>query len=433
MNSRIAGFRGMAPAGRAARVEACLGLAPGTLAADLLGDPADAAFLDRRSEGVVGALVLPLSIAPNFRVDGCDAFVPMATEEPSVVAAASRGALLLREGAGIVVDVPPRRVAGQVQLVGVPAGRQPEASRRLAAEREGLAAAAREAHPAWASAGGDLVDVRAYGAGDDLVVLLVVDPGRAMGANLVTDLCERLAPRLEVLSGGRAALRIVTNAAEGPPVTARGTVEVRRLHRDPDRAEAVARGVESASRLAEADPRRAVTHNKGIFNGIDAVLAACGQDVRAVEAAGHAHACRDGRYGPLARWRVAGNRLEGALEVPLAVGTVGGAVEGRAAVRAAFRILGIESSRDPARLAAVTAACGLAQNLAALTALAGDGLLSGHLRLHARNVAAALGATPAEVDAVTARLDVEGGRVDRARVARVLDEARSGTPSRGGG
>lgn len=426
MNSRIPGFGRRSPAERAAALEGRLGLLPGALLDDLAGDSAEAAFLDRRSEGVVGALVLPLSVAPNFRVDGSDTFVPMATEEPSVVAAAARGGLLLREGDGIRTHVPPRRAAGQVQLIGVSADARAEAVRRIEAVREELATRAREAHPAWARGGGDLVEVRAYAAGDDLVALLVADPGRAMGANLLTDLCERLAPRLEDLSGGRAGLRIVTNAAEGPPVRAQGAVAVRRLHRDPLRAEAVARGVEAASCLADVDSRRAVTHNKGIFNGIDAVLLACGQDVRAVGAAGHAWACRDGRYGPLSRWRVEGDDLVGTLEVPLVVGTVGGAIEGRATVRAAFRLLEIERSRDPARLAAVIAACGLAQNLSALASLAGDGLLDGHLRLHARNVAVAMGATPDEADGVIARLRDEGGAADRSRVAHLLAAVRDG-------
>jgi hydroxymethylglutaryl-CoA reductase len=426
MNSRIPGFSRLSPAQRVGLLEERLGLAPGTFLPDLGLDAPDLFVLDRRSEGVVGALVLPLSVAPNFRVDGRDTFVPLVTEEPSVVAAASRGALLLREGLGIVTEVPPRRVAGQVQLRGVPDGAFDAARQRVEAARDELAQAAREAHPSWAAAGGDLVGLRAYGAGADLVALLVIDPGKAMGANLVTDLCERLASRLEALSGGVAGLRIVTNAAEGPPVRASGSVEIRRLHRDPARAEAIADGVQAASRFAESDPRRAVTHNKGIFNGIDAVLQACGQDVRAVEAAGHAHAVRDGRVCPLSQWRVDGGRLVGTLEVPLAVGTVGGAIEGRAAIRAAFRILGIEASRDPVRLSAVTAACGLAGNLAALTALAGDGLLRGHLRLHAGNVAAALGASPADVAAVTQRLRDEGGPVDRARVARLLASVRRG-------
>ncbi len=424
MNSRIPGFGRLSPPERAAMLEERLGLPQGTLLQDLVGAQPDLSVLDRRSEGVVGALVLPLSVAPNFRVNGEDAFAPLVTEEPSVVAAASRGALLLREGPGILAEVPPRRVAGQVQLRGVPRGEVGAARQRVEAARDELAMAARAAHPSWSSDGGDLVALRAYEAGVDLVVLLVIDPGRAMGANLVTDLCERLAPRLEALSGGSAGLRIVTNAVEGPPVRASGSLEVRRLHRDPLRAEAIARGIEAASRLADTDPLRAVTHNKGIFNGIDAILLACGQDVRAVEAAGHAFAVREGRYGPLSRWRVDGDRLCGTLEVPICVGTVGGAIEGRPATRAAFRILGIETSRDPVRLSAVTAACGLAQNLAALTALAGDGLLSGHLRLHAGNLATALGASLAEVDRVASRLRDEGGPVDRARVVRLLASVR---------
>jgi hydroxymethylglutaryl-CoA reductase len=432
MNSRIPGFGRLDPDRRRLVIEERLGLEAGALAAYADVRPADMSLLGLRSECVIGSLILPLSVAPNFRVDDEDTLVPMVTEEPSVVAAASRGGLLLREGVGIQTLVPPRRIAGQVQLSEVPADDREAAIRAIEACCEEFSLAARTAHLAWAGGGGDLTGIKVYEVESDLVVLLTIDPGKSMGANLVTDICERLALRLEELSGGLAGLRIVTNACEGPPVLATGMVEVRRLHKDRARADAIARGVEAASSLAQSDTRRAVTHNKGIFNGIDAVLMACGQDFRAVEAAGHAFAASSGRYGPLAVWRLEGEVLTGRLEIPMAVGTVGGAVEGRDAVRLAFRVLGIESSRDPVRLAAVTAACGLAQNLAALTSLAGDGLLKGHMQLHARNMALDAGATPAEVDALTLILRDEGGGVDRARVSSALASIRSGNRRRDG-
>ena len=423
MDSRIPGFHRLSAVERLVRVAGCLGLRPGGL--DALSSPVSARALERQSEDVVGALVLPMAIAPNFRVDGRDAFVPMATEEPSVVAAAANGARLLRGGAGILTTVGDPVLTGQVLLTGV-AGPD-EAGARITAAFAELRDAVRNAHPSLAAAGGGLTAVRHRAVGADLLVLLDVDVRKAMGANLVNDACERIAPRLEALTGGQAILRVLSNAAERRVTTARGRVPVAELHRDPAHGVDVAGRVAAVSRFAAVDAGRAVTHNKGIFNGIDAVLAATGQDVRAVEAAGHAWAARSGRYAPLSSWRVEGDALIGELALPLAVGTVGGAIDSRPACLAALAVLGIGESRDAARLASIVAACGLAQNLAALRALADEGIGPGHLRLQARNVAAAMGATTAEVDEVVRRLAADGGgRIDRRRVEETVRRVREG-------
>jgi hydroxymethylglutaryl-CoA reductase len=424
MDSRCPGFHRLAGADRLALVEARLGLPAGGLA-ERLRPEADAAGPERRSEDVVGPLVLPFSIAPNFRVDGRDTFVPMATEEPSVVAAAAHGARMLRDGPGIVTTVPPPVMTGQVLLAGATAPDGP-AEGRLAAALPGMAAAFARAHPALAAGGGGLRAVRWQPSEEGVVALLDVDVGRAMGANLVNDACERLAPALEAVLGGRAALRILTNWCDRRVARAVGSVPLAALDPDAARAAGLADGIAMASRFAAGDVARAVTHNKGTFNGIDAVLVAAGQDWRAVEAAGHAWAARDGRYRGLARWRRDGDRLEGELDLPLAVGTVGGAVDGRPSSLAALAVLGILDDRDAARLASVVIAAGLAQNLAALRALAGEGIRRGHHRLHARAVAAALGATADEVDAVAALVAARDEPPDRGAVAEALAQVRAG-------
>jgi hydroxymethylglutaryl-CoA reductase len=382
MNSRVPGFHRLTPEGRSTLVEKELGLTPGLLSG-CCRVPEDSV---PASENGIGPFVLPWSIAPNFRVDGLDCFVPMVTEEASVVAAASNGARLLRSGPGIVSCVPPPIATGQIQITGIadPAERT-QAGLRVVALLPSLAALTARSHPSLAAAGGGLRGIRFREAAADLVILLDVDTGKAMGANLVTALCERLAPEVQAASGGRVLLRIVSNAAENRVVTVTGRVPTSGLDPDPRRAAVLARDVEAASRFAEAAPDRAVTHNKGIFNGIDAVLIACGQDFRAVEAAGHAYAARTGTYGPLSTWRATAGGLEGSLALPLAIGTVGGAIESRSGCLASLAVLGMLESRDAARLAAIVAATGLAQNLAALLALVGEGGLGGFRALHRRS------------------------------------------------
>jgi hydroxymethylglutaryl-CoA reductase len=327
---------------------------------------------DRMSENVVACHGLPLAVALNFRVNGRDYLVPMAIEEPSVVAAASRAALLVRGSDGFTGEADPAIMTAQVQLDAVPdaAG----APARLAACRDEILALGDRAIPSMVARGGGCRGLEARVIDDMVVVHIHIDVGNAMGANLCDTVAEATAPAIAACAGGRLGLRILTN------------LPLRRLVRVEARVPQGALGAEGvvrATRFAEADPMRAVTHNKGIMNGVDAVALALGQDWRAIEAGAHAFAALGGAYRPLSSWRLEAGQLVGRLELPLAVGTVGGAVGVHPGVRAALALLGVESAGE---LAVVMAAAGLASNLAALDALAGDGIQRGHMRLHRRRL-----------------------------------------------
>ena len=328
---------------------------------------------DRMSENVVGCHGLPLSVALNFRVNGRDHLVPMAIEEPSVVAAASRAALLVRGGGGFAGNADPAIMTAQVQLDAVPdpAG----AAARLAARQGDILALGDRSIPSMVARGGGCRSLEARVIDDMVVVHIHVDVGNAMGANLCDTVAEATAPVIAACVGGRLGLRILTN------------LPLRRLvrvsARVPLEVMAGAEGVVRATRFAEVDPMRAVTHNKGIMNGIDAVALALGQDWRAIEAGAHGFAALGGAYRPLSSWRVEAGALVGRLELPLAVGTVGGAIGVHPGARSALALVGVESAGE---LAVVMAAAGLASNLAALDALAGDGIQRGHMRLHRRRL-----------------------------------------------
>jgi hydroxymethylglutaryl-CoA reductase len=358
------------------------------LDAAALSDPARAwlagggglpvAIADRMSENVIGAQGVPLAVALNMRVNHRDYVVPMAIEEPSVVAAASAAAKLVRIGGGFTGDADPPVMTAQVQLDQV---EEPErAAERLEAARLQLMRLADASIPRMVARGGGCrdLDVRVLDAGTGMVVVqLYVDVGNAMGANLVDTVAEAVAPAIEELLGGRVGLRILSNL----PLRRKARITAR-IGVDAVGPE-LAAGIASASRFAELDPMRAVTHNKGIMNGIDAVALALGQDWRAIEAGAHAYAALGGRYAPLATWRVEEDALIGRLELPLAVGIVGGATRVHPGVRAAFELLDVADARE---LAVVMAAAGLASNLAALKALAGEGIQRGHMRLHRRRL-----------------------------------------------
>ncbi len=344
---------------------------------------------DLMIENAVGVFGLPLGICANLRVDGRDRLVAMATEEPSVVAAASHAAKLLRDGDGIVTTVGPSHMIGQIQILEVERGEHLE--RAIAEEKDALLSLANEAHPSLVAAGGGARDLsvrfiprlgESDPIGDMWVVEVLVDVQDAMGANAVNSMCERLAPRIEALSGGRVNLRILSNLSDLRTVHATGRVPVKRFApSDPEAARALARRIVEASVFAERDPYRATTHNKGIMNGVDAVLLAFGQDTRAVEAGAHAYAARSGRYTALSRFRLDGDALLCEVTLPMAVGTVGGVARSHPTVAVARQMAEITRASE---LASVATAVGLAQNLAALRALAGEGIQSGHMRLHAR-------------------------------------------------
>ena len=376
----------------------------------------DLARADQMIENVVGLHSLPLGIAVNFVVNGRDVLVPMVIEEPSVVAGASFAAKLARAGGGFQAITTAPEMIGQLQVLDVA---DPHSARfDLLAARDELLALANETDPVIVGLGGGAQDleVRIFEqtpAGPMLVVHLIFDCRDAMGANTVNTACESLAPRIEQITGGRVGLRILSNLADHRLARARCTVPVEALAFGDFSGERVAQGIVEAWAFAAADPYRAATHNKGIMNGVDAVVIATGNDWRAVEAGAHAYAAHSGRYTSLSTWaRDAEGNLAGTLEMPLAVGIVGGATRVHPTARVALKILGVQTAQE---LAEIIASVGLAQNLAALRALATEGIQRGHMRLHARQVAIAAGATGDEVAQVVERLVAEGHiRPDRA-------------------
>ncbi|MGD8626587.1 MAG: hydroxymethylglutaryl-CoA reductase, degradative [Anaerolineae bacterium] len=420
-SSRLPGFYDLAPEERAGRVAAWAGLDDDARAA-LEGPGLSLARAAQMIENVVGSHALPLGIAANFLINGRDYLVPMAIEEPSVVAAASYMAKIARAGGGFRAHTSDPVMIGQMQVLEVD---DPWAARfDLLAQKSRLLEVANGTDPVVVSLGGGArdVEVRVFPGtplGPMLVVHLLYDTRDAMGANTVNTAAEALTPLVEEITGGRVHLRILSNLADRRLARARCTIPAQHLAFGEYAGAEVVRGVVEAYVFAATDPYRAATHNKGIMNGIDAVALACGQDWRAIEAGAHAYAARQGRYTSLSTWAedAAGN-LVGTLELPLAVGTVGGAVRVHPGARVALQILGVETA---AELAAVMAAVGLAQNLGALRALATEGIQRGHMALHARQVAMAAGAGSDQVAAVAARLVAEGKvRLDRAR--QILDE-----------
>ncbi|MCD4738957.1 MAG: hydroxymethylglutaryl-CoA reductase, degradative [Anaerolineae bacterium] len=340
-------------------------------------------------ENVVGLYRLPLGLATNFIVNGRELLVPMVIEEPSVVAGASLAAKLARAGGGFVAATDDPVMLGQIQVVASP---DPWAARvDLLAHRAELLALANEVDPILQQLGGGARDLQAYiletFTGPMLIAQLHYDVRDAMGANAINTACERLAPRIEELTGGQVFLRILSNLADRRLARARVRIPESALAFSEFSGADVARGIELAGAFAAADPYRAATHNKGIMNGIDAVVLATGNDWRAVEAGAHAYAARDGKYTSLSTWRRDGEgQLVGTLELPLALGTIGGATRVHPTARLALKILGVQRATE---LAAIVVSVGLAQNLAALRALATEGIQRGHMSLHARQVALA--------------------------------------------
>lgn len=368
------------------------------------------------SENVIGTFALPLGIAVNFLVNGRDYLVPMAIEEPSVVAAASHAAKLVREGGGFEGEASGSLMIGQIQVLDVD---DMEGARlKLLAERQRLLSVANEQDPIIVGLGGGARDLEVRIipetlAGPMLILHLIYDCRDAMGANVVNTAVEALASLVEEVTGGHVRLRILSNLADRRLARARAVVPVEALAVDGFGGHEVAQRIIEAYALAVIDPYRAATHNKGIMNGIDAVLIASGNDWRAVEAGAHAYASRSGRYGSLSTWEMdAAGNLVGTLELPMAVGIVGGATKAHPAARAALKVLGVETAQE---LAEVIVAVGLAQNLAALRALATEGIQRGHMELHARNLAIAAGARGALIDKVVGQMvDERTIRLDKA-------------------
>jgi len=365
----------------------------------------DPAIADRMIENVIGAMSYPLAVAVNFLINGKEYIVPMMIEEASVVAAASNAAKVMRRDGGIKSKATGPLMIGQIQVVGLKA---PHYAKALVLEhKDEIIQAANEVDPVLVKVGGGARDVEARVVegprGPMLIVHLIVDVRDAMGANAVNTMAERVAPLIERITGGRALLRIVSNLADKRLV--RSWVKV---YKEDIGGEEVVDAIVDAWAFAAADPYRAATHNKGIMNGVIAVALATAQDHRAIEAGAHAYAARDGRYKPLSVWeKDSDGNLVGFLEMPIAVGTIGGATKVHPVARIALKILGVQSATE---LAEVMGAVGLAQNFAALRALATEGIQRGHMKLHARNLAIMAGATGDLIDKV-AEIMVSEGRI----------------------
>jgi len=419
--SRIQGLRDLSVEARRKSVADAAGLDPAHLAAFDAGQGLTTGAADHMIENVVGILGVPLGVATNVAVNGRDVLVPMATEEASVVAAASNAAKIARIHGGFRTSSTAPVMQAQIQIVDVT---DPEAGRvRLLEARDELIDLANAQDEKLVEFGGGVRDIAvrvvASRAGTYVVAHLRVDVRDAMGANAVNTMAEAVATRAAEIARGRPLLRILTNKADLRLSRARAVFDSEALG-----GAAVADDIVHAAALAEADPYRAATHNKGIMNGITAVVLATGNDTRAVESGAHSHAVSaSGRYTSLSRFeKDADGNVVGTLELPMPVGLVGGATKVHPAAQAAVTLLGVRTATE---LAEIITAVGLAQNFAAVRALATEGIQRGHMTLHARNIATTVGATPDEVPAVVARLVADGTvRADHAET--VLAELRAG-------
>ncbi len=397
--SRIPGFYRLSIEERIEAVREFADLSQGEIELLRKEGPLPMDVADRMIENVIGTWPLPFAVATNFLINGRDYLVPMAIEEPSVVAAASNAAKMARPAGGFRASSTESIMIGQIQLVDVP---NPEEARvQILMERDRILEIANEQDPVLVKFGGGARDVEVRiietGVGPMVIVHLLVDVRDAMGANAINTMAEAVAPFLERITKGRALLRIISNLADRRLARAHAAFRAEDIG-----GEEVVDGIVYAYEFAANDPYRAATHNKGIMNGVIAVARATGQDTRAIEAGAHSYAARFGRYTSLSTWwKNEDGDLEGYLEMPMAVGVVGGVTKVHPVARLALKILGIKTARE---LAEVMVAVGLAQNFAALRALATEGIQAGHMKLHARNVAMAVGAVGEEVDLVVERL-----------------------------
>ena len=368
----------------------------------------DAETANAMVENVVGLYSLPLGIAQNFIVNGRAVLVPMAIEEPSVVAAVSFMAKIAAQSGGFQAGMSSQEMIGQLQILDLP---NPEkAAADILAHKAELLQAAEATHPSLAKYGGGARDIECRIidqslVGPMLIVHLIVNVGDAMGANLINSMLETLAPQIESLSGGRVHLRILSNLSDRRLAWAKLRIPAKNLTFAEHSGEEVRDGIIAAWAFAEVDPYRAATHNKGVMNGIDAVVLALANDWRAVEAGAHAYAARSGQYRSLTRWSKAENGdLLGEIELPMALGIVGGATKIHPTAKANLKLMGVKSVEE---LGGIVASVGLAQNLAALRALATEGIQKGHMSLHARQIALTAGAKPEQADRLAAQLVAE--------------------------
>jgi hydroxymethylglutaryl-CoA reductase len=431
-SAEISGFYRRTVAERRRAIQEWAGLTDAEMAAFEFPPGVPAATLERMIENVIGAFPLPLGVATHFRINAKDYLIPMALEEPSVVAAASNSAKLARMKGGFTAHATAPVMIGQIQVLDVS---DPSAARlRLLEAKETLLAAANAKDPVLVKFGGGAKDLEVRlipsPRGTMLVVHLLVDARDAGGMNAVNTMCEALAPEVGRLAGGRVVLRIISNLAIHRLARARAIFPKEGLATANASGPEVVEAILDAHALAVADPFRCATHNKGIMNGISSVVIATGNDFRAIESGAHTYAAwtareEGGVVRPLTTFEMnSEGDLVGTIELPLAIGLIGGATAVHPTAKANVKLLGVRSA---AELAQILASVGLAQNLAALRALATEGIQRGHMELHARNLAANAGARPEEVDRVVARLIEEHAiRFDRAR--EILDELRRAPP-----
>ena len=349
---------------------------------------------DQLTENVLSTFDLPFSLAPYFLINGRDYVLPMVTEEPSVVAAASFAAKLIQRSGGFTTQVHQRQMIGEIALTDVKDVEM--ASKRILEDKETLLQLANEAYPSIVKRGGGARDLWVENKGNFLIVYLAVDPKEAMGANMLNTMLEALTDRIQELSGGQALMAILSNLATRSLVSARCAIDFKALSRNPEEAIEIAHRMELASQLAQVDPYRAATHNKGIFNGIDALVLATGNDWRAIEAGAHAYAAQSGPYKGLSSWtsQPEEKKLYGEITLPMPVATKGGSIGLNPTVQVSHRLLGEPSAIE---LAGIIASLGLAQNFAALKALVTTGIQAGHMKLQARSLALLAGAKEEEV------------------------------------
>ena len=356
---------------------------------------------NQMSENVLATLALPYSLVPDFLVDGKSYQVPFVTEEPSVVAAASFAAKIIKRSGGFETEVHKRQMIGQIALYQVDNAYQ--AIKGVLRKKKELLEQANQAYPSIVARGGGARDFWLEQKDDFLIFYLSVDTQEAMGANMLNTMLEAITLPLEELTGGKSLMAILSNYATDSLVTARCVIDYRFLSRDKAEAELLADKMQLASKLAQVDPYRAATHNKGIFNGIDALVLATGNDWRAVEAGAHAYASREGSYRGLSTWTAdpVTRQLHGQMTLPMPIATKGGSIGLNPTVTASFDLLGQPQAKD---LASLIVSVGLAQNFAALKALVSTGIQAGHMKLQAKSLALQAGALEEEIAAVASRL-----------------------------
>ena len=422
ITSRIPGFYRLSVEQRLAYLSRSFNLTEKEIADLRNGDALRIEHAVNLVENAVGVFGVPLGLGLNFFVDGREHIIPMAIEESSIIASASRAALVIRSGGGFHTKVDDAIMIGQVQVLQLD---DPEKSAEMIkAKKQDVIDEANKAHPRMVNRGGGVLDIetRIIDGGNDigamLIVHLICDVKEAMGANTVNAACESVAPIIEKITGGRTNLKILSNLADKRMARAWFNLPVEQLATKKLTGDQVAGYIVEANTMALVDPYRAATHNKGIFNGICSAALALGQDWRAIEAGGHAYAARDGQYRGLTKYSIKDNKLEGYIELPLQVGWVGGAINSHPGISALQKISGIENSRQ---LAGILAAVGLGQNFAALNAMCTEGIQRGHMALHARSVALSVGVPTDEVEKVVEEM-IQRGQVKVAAAEEIYHE-----------